>query len=228
MNHPSLRLAAPTALAMLLAACGSDSANNADDTASTAGTPSPQVSQGAATSEQPDAAAAPSSTQAPGTQGQTGGAAAFELTVADLELYEQGLRREIELLRSARERVRQTSDSSEQLEILGEIQPAVLRREGAAAAGTSEQHYARVQSAISDVLGKHEMGAATRQMMPSEADLANMPAEIRARVEQNMREMQAAFGDPYEGLSDDVADALRQRLDEFAQLRAEHIGLLVP
>jgi hypothetical protein len=71
------------------------------------------------------------------------------------------------------------------------------------------------------------MAEAARQMMPSSADLENMPAEVRARVEENMRQAQAAWGDPYAGLAAEAVEALQRRVDELARLRAEHIGLLV-
>src|SRR5690606_26499373 len=151
----------------------------------------------------------------------------FALTAADIDAYEQGLRREIEVLRAAQERLRQSGDDEEQLEILGEIQPRELRREGATAAGTSEDRYARIASTINDVLGKREMAAASQQMAPSAADLENMPAELRARVEENLRQAQTAWGDPYAELPADTAAALQRRSDELARLRAEHSGLLV-
>src|SRR5690606_31158407 len=119
---------------------------------------------------------------------------AFAPTSADVVAYEQGLRREIEVLRAARERLRQAETDDQVLEILGEIQPPELRRDGAAAAGTSEARYAQITSAINDVLAKREMAAASQQMMPSAAELDSMPPERRAQVEENLRQMQAAWG----------------------------------
>src|SRR5690606_2732185 len=118
---------------------------------------------------------------------------AFAPTAADVAAYGQGLRREVELLRDARERLRQAGSDDERLEILGEIQPRELRREGAAAAGTSEARYAQIVSAFNDVLAKREMAAASQQMMPSAAELDSMPPEHRAQVEENLRQMQAAW-----------------------------------
>lgn len=213
MNNHAFRAAALALFALQLAACGGETAN---DESTTTESPLPTAEQNSA--PPPPSAAPPAS---PPTE-QT-----FALTVADIDAYEQGLRREIEVLRAAQERLRQTADDEEQLEILGEIQPRELRREGATAAGTSEDRYARVTSTINDVLGKREMAASSQQMAPSAADLENMPAELRARVEENLRQAEAAWGDPYAGLPADTVPALQQRSDELARLRAEHIGLLV-
>lgn len=150
----------------------------------------------------------------------------FVLTAMDLTAYERGLRREVELLASAQERLRQAQDGEQQLEILGEVQPQELRREGAAAAGLPAERYEAIASAIEDVLGKLDMGETMRQMMPSAADLAAMSPEQRAQVEENARQMQAAWGDPYEGLDAATADALEVRSAELRQLRAERTGLL--
>jgi hypothetical protein len=194
-------------LALQLGGCGGD--DPADD--------APAVEPPAVTTEEAAPIAEPAIE--PGTR-------SFALTPADLDAYEQGLRREIELLRAARERLQQAANDDEQLEILGAIQPRELRREGAAAAGVAEDRYERITSAVNDVLGKREMAAASQQMAPSAAELESMPAELRARVEENMREAEAAWGDPYAGLGEDTAQALQQRQDELAGLRAEHIGLL--
>src|SRR5690606_1506017 len=117
-------------------------------------------------------------------------------------------------------------NDDERLDILGTIQPSELRREAATATGVSEERYRRVTSAVNDVLGKLEMASASRQMMPSAEELANLPAEARARVEENLRQAEAAWGDPYSGLASETAAALEQQTDALAQLRAEHIGLL--
>ena len=156
-----------------------------------------------------------------------GSAQPFTLGVADLDAYERGLQREIEILQLARERFASAADDEARLEILAEIQPRVLRQAGAEAAAVPEERYRTVTDTVSDVLGKLEMGDATRQMMPSEQDLAQMPPELRAQVEENIRQMRAALGDPYEGLEADTAAALEARVDALRALRAEHAGLLL-
>lgn len=213
MNRLTLR---PTAfaLALLLAGCGGDDAR--DGLSSTESAPAIEAR---------DAAPTPPPDEPVGTPEQPASAAGP--TVADVAAYEQGLRREIEVLRDARDRLQQAEGDEQRLEILGEIQPHELRRHGAAAAGASEARYNQITSAINDVLAKREMGAASRQMMPSPADLESMSPEQRAQVEDNLRQMQAAWGDPYEGLEPATAEAVEQRADELARLRAEHIGLLV-
>lgn len=152
---------------------------------------------------------------------------AFTLGVADLDAYERGLQREIEILQSARERFASAGDDEARLEILAEIQPQVLRAAGAEAAEVPEERYRNISNAMNDVLGKIDMGEASQQMIPSEADLAEMPPELRARVEENVREMRAAWGDPYEGLEAETAAALEARVDALRTLRAEHTGLLL-
>jgi hypothetical protein len=214
MKKYRFRGAAIALLTLQLAGCGGDTAEQqppADDTQPAATESAPPR----ASSAPPPAESAPTAAEQP-----------LALTVADIDAYAQGLHREIELLRSARQRYRQAESDAEQLEILGEIQPGELRREGAAAAGVPADRYRRITSAVNDVLGRIEMTAAARDMMPSRAEIEDMPPEHRARVEENIRQMQASWGDPYAGLSPEAAQALQQRTDELARLRAEHIGLL--
>lgn len=210
------RGAALVILALQLAACGGDTGDDgarpeaAPPVARDETSPMPPPEETSTAAERPDVAAEQ----------------AYMLTAADIDVYEQGLRREIEILRSDRERYQQAESDEERLEILAHIQPRELRREGAAAADVPEERYARILTAINDVLGKREMAAASESMAPSAADLANMPADVRARVEENLREAREAWGDPYAGLSAETTEALQRRAEDLARLRAEHIGLL--
>ena len=214
--------AALALLAVQLGGCGGSSTEEQPSAATSSAAIETATPTSSAPSSSTPSLAAPASAAPSAAPAET-----FSLTVADLAAYETGLRREIEVLRAARQRLRDAESDEARLEILGELQPQVLRREGAAAAGTAENRYAQVSAAVGDVLGKREMAAAAQQTAPSAADLEAMPAELRARVEENLRQMQAAWGDPYAGLDADTAEALQQRANDLAQLRAEHIGLLL-
>lgn len=217
MNELLLRLrAVPAALLIsLLAGCG-----GADPGGSAPADDSGNSPQASGVAEEAPATGGPAAASPDAAE-------TFVLSAADVAAYERGLRREVEMLEAAEERLGQAERDEDRLEILGDIQPQELRRAGAAAAELAEGRYELIANAVNDVLGKLDMGEATRQMMPSEEDLAEMPPEVRERVEENVRQMQAAFGDPYEGLDQAAAAALEARVDEIRRLRAEHLGLLL-
>jgi len=221
MNESFLHLRAVPAVLLILqlAGCGGadpGGASPADDSPAAESTALEEAPATSGSDARAPAAASPQLT-----------AQTFVLTAADITAYERGLRREVEMLAGAKERLAQAANSEDQLEILDEIQPQRLRQAGAAASSLAEERYERIASAVNDVLGKLEMGETVRQSMPSEEELAKMPPELRAQVEENLRQAQAAWGDPYEGLDEATVAALRARIDELRRLRAEHVGLLL-
>ncbi|HEX6994713.1 MAG TPA: hypothetical protein VF339_11280 [Gammaproteobacteria bacterium] len=217
-SFPHLRAVLAVLLILQLAGCGGADPGSA----SPAGDSLAAESTGLEEAPQTSGSDAPALAAASHEAAQT-----FVPTAADITAYERGLRREVEMLQGAKERLAQAGDDEARLGILDEIQPQRLRQAGAVASSLAEERYEAIANAVNDVLGKLEMGEAARQSMPSEEELAKMPPELRAQVEENLRQVQAAWGDPYEGLDDAAVAALEARVDDLRRLRAEHVGLLL-
>lgn len=146
------------------------------------------------------------------------------LTLADLDTYARGKQKEIELVSRARRDSETQADEAKKLALVMSALPQQTQEAAAEELGLSAAHYRQLTGAIDEVLGKREMSAAMAPAM-TELDTAALSEEERAQVRANLREMEAAWGDPYEGLDPEVGTALEGRADELGALRAELVGL---
>ncbi|HEX5581815.1 MAG TPA: hypothetical protein VFX39_09580 [Gemmatimonadaceae bacterium] len=179
-------------------------------------------------------------------QGAPAGAdtGAATLGEADLDAYERALAAEVEVLREAvakRSAAKTQADSIDALFAATEMQsvPAAAER-----AGIDADRYRRLDDAFGRVLSARAMNPGMNAMMSEmqNADtsfLATMPAaqadSMRARMKENMGQMQAAFSDSaaYAALPPSLRDTFRERatsrLDslwrERMELRARAAGM---
>lgn len=188
-------------LALMLGACGHGSApaDEADAGAAQAqADAAPQPS-----TEAPAAAAAP----APSAEAN----AARPLQVADLDAYAKGMQQEIEVRQAASDKAakaKAAKDDETELSALAELTSVEVTEAGAQAAGVDRARYDVIVSTVDRVLGAVEMNAMMAKMGDAE----------------QARKMQT---DPYAGLDQDVAAALKTRADELNKLRAQNMAILM-
>jgi hypothetical protein len=194
-------------LLLLLSACGG---NDSDAAAS-----------GAAADDTAAVAAAPAAEAASTSQAS----ADTVLTPEDLDRYQRGVGKETELLRDAQQRKAEAKTGSDTLEVLGSVQEWQLRPEAAKAAGVDEGRWQLIQGRVDAVLSKLQMGPAMMAQMNA-MDTTSLPPAQRAQVRENMKQAQAAYGDPYAGLAPETAEAFRARADELGRLRTEYMEAL--
>lgn len=203
MPSPRLRprLAAVLAAA-LLAACGGDAAEEAEDTLAAI-----EGDQGAMTAPTADAAA-PS--DAP-------------VTVEDIDRWQRGMAAELEAVRAAGERLARATTGTDSVGAIFDANDMATREEGARAAGVDEERYARLNSTFSGLV---------RYMVPlsSEMDVSGMPADMQKQM-QDGREQALASGsegvpaEVLEALRERAAELRRQELELVgARMKAAGIG----
>lgn len=147
----------------------------------------------------------------------------FVLTPADLALYERGMRAGVARLEQAAEEKRAARSGTDTLQAMAVVVGNTLDEHMARAAGVPIERFGAIRGAVDEVLGKLQMGGMHAQMR-EQMDTTNVPPEQREAMRENLRQMEAAWGDPYAGLTPETAEALRARADELARLRAELLG----
>ena len=188
--NPTRTLRHGILLVSLTAACGRDSnqAAGGDTGASRA---------------QPSAAATPSA--------RDDGAVAF--TEADLDAYERGLTKEIELVRAAQERERTATTPQAR----GEAMQAQWKEQtmpgGAQSAGLPLERYGRVRETVNHVLETLDFQG--RIDGPLSMDTTHATPEMRQRL----------TSDPFAALPPASAAALRARLDRLVPLWGQYVRL---
>lgn len=144
----------------------------------------------------------------------------FVLTASDLDIYERGMRGGIARLEQAAEEKRAARSGTDTLQAMAVVVGSTLDQHMAQAAGVPLERFRAIREAVDEVLGKLQMGGLHAQMR-EQMDTTNVPPEQREAMRENLRQMEAAWGDPYGSLTPEAAEALRARADELAQLRTE-------
>jgi hypothetical protein len=149
------------------------------------------------------------------------------LTLADIDAYVVGMRKEIELLKAGGEKVRQAraaKDQEAEMKAMLDLSMGDRDAQVAQAAGMAPARWQAVKSKIAAVVG----GAAMRESMASMGgDTSGMAPDQRAAHEANLAKMLAEMPDPYAGLEPAVAEALKARHAELGKLHGEAVGLLM-
>ncbi len=194
------------ALAALLAACagGGDGEGNAEDSAAAA-----------------ESAAAAVPATPPSMQGAPTDA---PLTVADLDAYEKGVAREIEVIDAAAKDLGAAKSSTDTLAALGKAMEHETRAAGAAAAGVPIDRYRTISTTVDGWLGGASMDEPMRkQLDDSEKGIADLPADQQAAMKANLAERRKELEQMREtreaGIPAEIREALRTRGPRLDSLR---------
>ena len=146
-----------------------------------------------------DSDTAASATDAASTS-PAGGAVTASFTAADVEAYERGLAKEIELVHAAQERARTATTPEERGAAMQAQWEDQTIPEGARSAGLSEERYRQIRTAVHGVLQTLDFQGKIEG--PLSMDTARADAEMKARLAR----------DAYADLDPASADALRARM----------------
>jgi len=177
------------------------------------------VSSADATSEAAPTAASDAPPQS------TTAAADPSLKLDEIDAYVRGMRKEIELVKAAAEKVKQAQaakDDQAELSAITAMAMGDFDTPAAAAAGLPVARWQEVKRKVVATIG----GVDTRKQMQDMAgNIEGMTPEQVAEHQRNAEAMLASIPDPYAGLEPAVVEALKARHDELARLNAESIGL---
>jgi len=152
----------------------------------------------------------------------TAAATQAPLVPSDIDVFERGLRAELEAVNKAiadKAVAKTTSDTLSAMTASMEQQTAEA---GARAAGVAADRHRTVVNAISNALAARQ-GQAMMANMPK-ADTTTLTAEQKAQVRENAAQMKNAFGNPFKDLPSDVATALEPRAAGLDSLRMLLVG----
>ena len=149
--------------------------------------------------------------QAASSDASSSGPVAF--TEADLQAYERGLAKEIELVRAAQERQSNAKTPEERGEAMQAQWKEQTIPEGARTAGMSEDRYTRVRETVNDVL----------QILDFQGEIDGPMQIDTARASPEMKRRLAT--DPLADLSPASAAALRARMDRLVPLWIQYVTL---
>ena len=185
-------------LTFALAACGHGKAPAGETTA-----PEAEAQAQAQPSPPPPAAVATD----PSAQAQAN--TTRPLQVSDLDAYVKGMQKEIELRQASSDKAAKAAhDQETEVAALADMTSAEVDHAGAQAADLDAARYDFVKHAVDKVLSTIAMSNAMAKM------------EGGAQLQQRQ-------GDPYAGLSADVAAALKSRQAELGKLREDNMAILV-
>ena len=187
-------------LTFALAACGHGKAPAGETTA-----PEAEAQAQAQPSPPPPAAVATD----PSAQAQAN--TTRPLQVSDLDAYVKGMQKEIELRQASSDKAAKAKaahDQETEVAALADMTSAEVDHAGAQAADLDAARYDFVKHAVDKVLSTIAMSNAMAKM------------EGGAQLQQRQ-------GDPYAGLSADVAAALKSRQAELGKLREDNMAILV-
>lgn len=149
----------------------------------------------------------------PETAGAASPAGAFAFTEADLEGYERGLAREIELVREAKERERTATTPEERARASQAQWEDQTAPEGARTSGLSLERYRETRRTVNRVLETLDFQGKIDGPMEMNVELAS--AEMRARL----------TNDPFAELAPASAAALKARMDRLVPVWVEYVRL---
>jgi hypothetical protein len=146
------------------------------------------------------------------------------LSTSDLDAYMRGAQAEIDTIEKAWTQLRKAKTGTDTLSALFAATPDNTQPVGAAKAGLSLDRYRVIVDRVHGVLATRDMAAASAKQR-AQIDTTTLDSATRAAVRQGFAEAEAAWGDPYKGLSPDVADAIKKRSAELDTLRSRLMRL---
>ena len=139
--------------------------------------------------------------------------AAAELSAADVDAFERGFAKEIEVVKAAQQRAGSATTPEERAKAMQAQWEDQTAPEGARAAGLAPERYRAVRDTVTRVLETLDFQGKIEG--PKSIDLERSAPEMRARV----------AGDAYDGLSQGTASAIRARMDRLVPLWVEYVNL---
>jgi hypothetical protein len=152
----------------------------------------------------------------------TAGPSDAPLTPSDIDVFERGLRAELEAVNKAIADKTAAKTGNDTLSAMMAATEQQTSETGARAAGVALDRYRTIVDAISSALAARQ-GQAMMANMPK-ADTTNLTAEQKARVRESADQMKNAFGNPFKDLPSDVATALEPRAAALDSLRMLVVG----
>ncbi|HEU4698707.1 MAG TPA: hypothetical protein VFS40_05970 [Gemmatimonadales bacterium] len=202
---PRHRIAAAALLVVTLAACGKGrDADPAGDPAAT-----DAAAAAVADSASVPATAAATSDAPP----QRGGPATVR--PEDVDKVRTGLQAELELHQQAAERLRKAKSGTDTLAAMGAAVSGEVEERAAGRAGLPVERYRELKRTIRGALNARQMGESPMMKEMAQTDTSGFTPEQRAQFRENMRQMQAAWGEPFKDFSPETRAKLEA---EGAQL----------
>ena len=189
----------------LLAACGGGGDGDADTSAMA------DTSSSATAAEVPPAGASASAVDAP-------------ITASDLDAYEKGVAREIEVIEGAGRDLAAAKSGTDSLTALGKAMEHETKSAGAQAAGIPIERYRHVTSTVDGWLGGASMDEPLKkQLDESEKSIASLPADqqaaMKTNLEQQRKELETMRTRREESIPEGIREALRTRNPQLDSLR---------
>jgi hypothetical protein len=185
--RPTRRLAAALLALATVAGCGRGAAAAAD---------------AAASADSAAPAASPATDGAPAASGAAVTAADAQpgpstVRPEEVEKLRTGMQAEVAFHDSALARIKQAKTGNDSMAVLTELISGKSDEKGAAAAGLPLERYKTLRIVVTQALGARQMGQSPMMRDMAKTDTSEMSAEQRAQFRENMRQMQAAWGDPF-------------------------------
>lgn len=139
--------------------------------------------------------------------------ALIDFTEADLDLYERGFEKEIEVISAARERAMNATTAAERSEGLQAQWADRSIPAAASAAGIPEERYRLTRNAVHEVFKTLDFQGKIEG--PMQMDMSRASEETKARLAK----------DPFDALTPTAAAALRARMDRLVPAWIEYVKM---
>ena len=160
-----------------------------------------------------DAASGGAATTTTSSSSSSASDEAFAFTDADLQAYERGLTKEIELVRAAQDRQRTATTPEARGEAMQAQWEDQTIPEGARSAGLAVDRYRKVRQTVNRTLQTLDFQGKIEG--PMSMDTTNAPPDMRRRL----------ASDPFAELAPSSAAALRARMDRLVPLFVRYVEL---
>lgn len=150
----------------------------------------------------------------PADAGLAAGADAVTLTAGDFDVYERGLRKEIDLVRQVQAEYA-SAGPAEQAGVLLRALPEETMPTAAREAGVSLDHYRSVAGILDEALGARAMSTMMTGMMAG-MDTTDLSPDVREQVREQMRTNTEALAQTQETTYERIPASLRELFNERA------------
>jgi hypothetical protein len=143
------------------------------------------------------------------------------LAVSDIDVYERGLRAELQAVQDAYEAKKKAKTAADTMQAIGVSMR--LDSAGAAGAGVDSDRYRRIKSKMQELVGviSPALPFDTTKMTKAERD------QMRPQITQTLQMMEAGRARVTEGVPADVLEALKPRAKALSELNLRVAGELM-